>query len=262
VAETADARLIQADQLREEVESLKRERQRLVRLVAATDDPVPEVVDALRANQERASDVARALAVATQPVIDDITAARLEAAAQLQVNRLRQQLAANELREVLTVLLPNGLRFKVGSGMWLIQGAASVPTVRNPNAVRIPDANQRSLDGDSPICARHTRCFPPSRRSLACEHRRGIMNDIENGDKKWKQVYTIVEREGLKKPQWVKIGIAFINHDQSLTVRLDAIPVNGRVHIRDPEPYDPTRGRRPPPPTASIDPFTNERVIS
>lgn len=47
-----------------------------------------------------------------------------------------------------------------------------------------------------------------------------------------KAVYTIIEREG-KKPQWVRIGIAFVNRDASLTVHLDAYPVNGKLHIRE-----------------------------
>lgn len=50
-----------------------------------------------------------------------------------------------------------------------------------------------------------------------------------------KYVYTIVEREGLDKPQWIKIGLAFVNKDSSLNVRLDAFPMNGTLHVRDPQ---------------------------
>jgi hypothetical protein len=31
----------------------------------------------------------------------------------------------------------------------------------------------------------------------------------------------------------VRIGAAFVNRDGSLHVRLDAMPVNGKLHIRD-----------------------------
>ena len=48
-----------------------------------------------------------------------------------------------------------------------------------------------------------------------------------------KEVYTVVQSEGYEKPFWVKIGVAFENSDGSLNVRLNALPVNGTLHIRD-----------------------------
>jgi hypothetical protein len=48
-----------------------------------------------------------------------------------------------------------------------------------------------------------------------------------------KYVYTIVEREGLEKNQWIRVGVAFVNKDQSLNLRLDALPMNGTLHVRD-----------------------------
>ena len=48
-----------------------------------------------------------------------------------------------------------------------------------------------------------------------------------------KHVYTIIEREGLEKSQWVRVGVAFVNRDGSLNLRLDALPVNGLLHVRD-----------------------------
>jgi hypothetical protein len=50
-------------------------------------------------------------------------------------------------------------------------------------------------------------------------------------------VYTIVERPGDKKTFWVRIGAAFRNHDGSLNAYLDAVPVNGKMHIREPRPW-------------------------
>jgi hypothetical protein len=53
-----------------------------------------------------------------------------------------------------------------------------------------------------------------------------------------KHVFTIVEREGLEKNQWVRIGVGFVNKDHSLNLRLDALPVNGMLHVRDPHPQN------------------------
>ena len=59
----------------------------------------------------------------------------------------------------------------------------------------------------------------------------------------WKAVYTIVERPGAEKKYWVRIGSAFVNRDQSLNVRLDAMPVNGTIHIRDVDEEDLERAK-------------------
>lgn len=77
------------------------------------------------------------------------------------------------------------------------------------------------------------------------------MNDLQSnvsGEAKkggWKAVYTIVDRNGSDKKFWIRIGTAFVNHDQSLNVRLDATPTNGQLHIREAEPFNPSIGRRP-----------------
>jgi hypothetical protein len=52
-----------------------------------------------------------------------------------------------------------------------------------------------------------------------------------------KAVYTVVER-GQSKSFWVRIGVGFTNKDGSLNLRLDAIPVNGMLQVREWEPYD------------------------
>lgn len=66
-----------------------------------------------------------------------------------------------------------------------------------------------------------------------------------DGPRIWRPVYTIVERTG--RSHWVRIGTAFVNRDQSLNVLLDAVPVNGQLHIREPSEGLP---REPPPLTA------------
>lgn len=48
-----------------------------------------------------------------------------------------------------------------------------------------------------------------------------------------KAVYTIKSRGEGKKDFWLQIGVAFVNSDGSLNVKLDALPVDGAMHIRD-----------------------------
>jgi hypothetical protein len=56
---------------------------------------------------------------------------------------------------------------------------------------------------------------------------------MEQGRKEPLVVYTIVERERDGKKFWVRIGAAFRNRDGSLNAFLDAVPVNGTMHIRE-----------------------------
>lgn len=60
----------------------------------------------------------------------------------------------------------------------------------------------------------------------------------ENTPRPIKLAYTIVEREKDGRKFWVRVGAAFVNRDGSLNVRLDAMPVNGELHIRDYQPLD------------------------
>jgi hypothetical protein len=53
----------------------------------------------------------------------------------------------------------------------------------------------------------------------------------EDGLSRRMNVYTIVDgRDG--KRLFLPIGVAFENRDGSINVRLDAMPVNGMLHIR------------------------------
>lgn len=52
-----------------------------------------------------------------------------------------------------------------------------------------------------------------------------------------KDVYMIKEtKTGPRKgrARWIRIGAAYENKDGSLNVVLDALPLSGRLHIRDP----------------------------
>lgn len=46
-----------------------------------------------------------------------------------------------------------------------------------------------------------------------------------------KEVYSIVENKG--KSIWIRVGVAFENKDGSLNVKLNCLPLNGTLHIRD-----------------------------
>ncbi len=54
-----------------------------------------------------------------------------------------------------------------------------------------------------------------------------------------KDVFAVTEREsgteGAKK-WWTKVGIGFVNRDDSISVVLDALPLTGRLYIRDRRP--------------------------
>src|SRR5262249_4592303 len=56
------------------------------------------------------------------------------------------------------------------------------------------------------------------------------------GVAKMKTVYAITERGG--RSFWTKIGVGFANRDGSISLRLDAVPVNGTMQVRDYEPRE------------------------
>lgn len=59
---------------------------------------------------------------------------------------------------------------------------------------------------------------------------------VQVGDAKMKICYCVTQRNG--KTFWNRIGVAFYNNDGSLNVKLEAIPVNGEIQIRDYIPQD------------------------
>lgn len=63
----------------------------------------------------------------------------------------------------------------------------------------------------------------------------------EQTSKTMKVVWTVVDR-GQGKSYWTRVGVGFVNRDGSITVRLDAVPINGTLQVREwQEPFD----RRP-----------------
>jgi len=49
--------------------------------------------------------------------------------------------------------------------------------------------------------------------------------------KTMKSVFTVVEREG--KSHWLKLGVGFVNQDGSINLKLDALPSNHSLQVRD-----------------------------
>lgn len=54
-------------------------------------------------------------------------------------------------------------------------------------------------------------------------------------DREMKEVYHISDREG-QKAIWTRIGVAFVNKDDSLNILLDSIPLDGKLHVRKKSP--------------------------
>jgi hypothetical protein len=47
------------------------------------------------------------------------------------------------------------------------------------------------------------------------------------------KVYTIVEKPNTPKGIWLEIGVGSENRDGSISAKLDALPVNGTIHLRE-----------------------------
>jgi hypothetical protein len=60
---------------------------------------------------------------------------------------------------------------------------------------------------------------------------------MDDQSKNMKTVFTVVER-GQGKSIWVRIGVGFVNKDGSWNIHLDAVPTNGKLQVRDWEPYE------------------------
>ena len=65
--------------------------------------------------------------------------------------------------------------------------------------------------------------------------------------KQMKVVYTIIDRPG-DRAIWLRVGTAWVNRDGSYNIKLDALPMNGTLQVRDYAPRDdvaPRDGARP-----------------
>ena len=51
------------------------------------------------------------------------------------------------------------------------------------------------------------------------------------------EVYTVIERDD-GESFWQRLGSGWINQDESINVRLNAVPINGRLQLRRPRADD------------------------
>lgn len=58
----------------------------------------------------------------------------------------------------------------------------------------------------------------------------------------YKHIWMVEDDEAEKKSFWTKVGVAFENRDGSYSIKLSAIPVSGRLQMRDPSPKDDAAG--------------------
>lgn len=45
--------------------------------------------------------------------------------------------------------------------------------------------------------------------------------------------YNVIDRPGLRSRIWSRIGMAWLNRDGSINVVLDALPLGGRIQLRE-----------------------------
>jgi hypothetical protein len=64
-----------------------------------------------------------------------------------------------------------------------------------------------------------------------------------------KVVYTVVERAP-GKSFWTRVGVGFVNRDGSMNLKLDAMPVNGTLQVRDWDDRDGASRQGPPSPSS------------
>jgi hypothetical protein len=74
-----------------------------------------------------------------------------------------------------------------------------------------------------------------------------MMTQQNNGNNRGLSVFAVTEYEDKNgqgtKSSWTKIGVAWMNRDGSMNLKLDAFPVNGKLHVR--ESNDRKEGERP-----------------
>jgi hypothetical protein len=94
------------------------------------------------------------------------------------------------------------------------------------------ERDERSSGGRSERPASDLRRAPQGGRYSPSSNR-----DMSNGTstRAHKAVYTIVDGKD-DKSFWRQLGVAFVNRDGSINILLDALPVNGKLQIRDAEP--------------------------
>jgi hypothetical protein len=86
-----------------------------------------------------------------------------------------------------------------------------------------------------PRSATNERSIPPANAAAIP----AAISDDPRDSPRWLAVYVVVQHPG-RAPYWLSVGKAFVNSDGSLNVRLDANPIDGKLHIRRPPSREPT----------------------
>jgi hypothetical protein len=63
---------------------------------------------------------------------------------------------------------------------------------------------------------------------------------MDSGNRRPRAVYAVVPRAD-GRDHWLRVGSAFTNRDGSETILLDAVPIAGKLQIRDYQPRDAER---------------------
>jgi hypothetical protein len=71
---------------------------------------------------------------------------------------------------------------------------------------------------------------------------------VESGASKKPWIaYNVIEKPGFTNRIWMRVGMAWLNRDGSINVVLDALPLGGRIQLREDD-----RDRRGKPPRGSL----------
>jgi hypothetical protein len=122
------------------------------------------------------------------------------------------------------------------------------------------------MAGDSPVAVQDGGSGPPTRefatklaaRASQPPSAAHAIGGVRHGDhmeeqkstqgtREMKSIWTMVERGDQGKSFWTRVGAGFVNRDGSITIKLDAIPVNGTLQVRE---WQDPRDRRPDVPEA------------
>ena len=63
-----------------------------------------------------------------------------------------------------------------------------------------------------------------------------------SGKKRPWVVFNIIEKKGLQKPFWHRVGVAWPNQDGSFKVVLDSMPMGGEILVREDKEWDRPKG--------------------
>jgi hypothetical protein len=89
-----------------------------------------------------------------------------------------------------------------------------------------------------PLILERDRLARALKKGCACARtERGHVQEKSAMDQSKMKIAYVVTQRGTNK-YWTRIGVAFVNRDGSINVKLEAVPVSGEIHVRDYVPRD------------------------